>query len=267
MGNNLGEAAGTMWGTPSRHYDDISFSVSDALMHATMRLNPQAGEEILDIATGTGFNARSVARSGAKVTGVDIAEGLLSAGRELADHIEPSIDFVRGDACALPFTDARFDRAISTFGIMFAPDQAAAASELARVLKARGRAVLACWAPDPAVGRVFEILSEFSDVPPPDPDAPVPMRWGTEKGVKELLSQFFDLRFETGTSIGYFDDLESMWAFYARTFGPVRQLVESLDEAALAELRSQFMQEHEQFAGSAGIRIPRPYLLTIGRRL
>ncbi len=75
--------AARMWGAGGRHYDDISFAISDALAHAAQRLNPKQDERILDVATGTGWSARNAARVGAYVTGVDIAPELLSAAAEL----------------------------------------------------------------------------------------------------------------------------------------------------------------------------------------
>lgn len=258
------EISGNMWSSPAADYDDISFSVSDALMHTAMRLNPASGERILDIATGTGFSARNAARFGANVVGIDIAGGLLEAAREISAYTDPPVTFTKADAASLPFPDGEFDRAVSTFGIMFAPDQTGAANELARVLKPRGRVVITSWAPDPAVGRVFELLSEYQE--PAPTDGPSPMAWGEEGGVTELLGNHFELSFECGVSYGYFDSPEHLWRFYARTFGPIREIVESEDASTVAELSRRFQEEHEQFSGALGLTIPRPYLLAKGVR-
>src|SRR5512134_1789245 len=96
------EPAATMWGRGGRHYDDVSFAISDALAHAAQRLNARAGERILDIATGTGWSARNIARTGAAVTGVDISQELLAAARELSAHLQPPIEFRQADAEHLP---------------------------------------------------------------------------------------------------------------------------------------------------------------------
>ncbi len=101
-------------------------------------------DRILDVATGTGWSARNAARMGAEVIGVDIAEGLLAAARELSAHVRPPIKFHLGDAERLPFADGTFDGVISTFGVMFAADQAQAAVELGRVCRS-GAAL--CWRP------------------------------------------------------------------------------------------------------------------------
>ena len=97
------EAAARSWGHGGRAYDDISFVLSDALAHAAQRLDAAAGQEILDVATGTGWSARNAARRGARVTGVDIAPELLAAAAALSAHVEPAITFEHGDAERLPF--------------------------------------------------------------------------------------------------------------------------------------------------------------------
>lgn len=124
--------AAAMWSTGGDHYDTISFGIADALRHAVQRLAAKEGEEVLDVATGTGWAARLVARSGARVTGVDIAAGLIAAARHRSAHVMPRIEYRVADAERLPFADGRFDRVVSTFGVMFAGDHVRAARELAR---------------------------------------------------------------------------------------------------------------------------------------
>src|SRR5262249_12815141 len=111
-------SAAQMWSAGGKDYDNVSFAVSDALKHAAQRLNPQPAEAILEVATGTGWSARNVARRGARVTAIDIAPGLLAAAEELT--APRPIEFRLADAERLPFPDAHFDGIISTFGVMFA---------------------------------------------------------------------------------------------------------------------------------------------------
>jgi SAM-dependent methyltransferase len=112
------QPAAAMWGRGGKEYDEVSFAISDALAHAAQRLNARAGERILDVATGTGWSARNVARRGATVTGVDISPELLAAAGDLSQHIRPPIEFRLADAEQLPFDDGAFDGVISTFGVM-----------------------------------------------------------------------------------------------------------------------------------------------------
>src|SRR5215831_15704087 len=102
------EAVATMWGRGGKHYDDVSYAISDALAHAAQRLNARPDERVLDVATGTGWSARNVARTGAKVTGVDISDELLAAAHELSGHVTPPIEYRLGDAERLPFDNGAF---------------------------------------------------------------------------------------------------------------------------------------------------------------
>ena len=126
------------------------------------RLAPSPGQRILDVATGTGWASRRVAAYGAEVIGIDIAERLLDAARELADEQNFAIDYKTADAEDLPFPDDSFDGVISTFGVMFASDQEAAIRELARVCKPGARLAVAAWRPE---GTVPESNQMYGAVP------------------------------------------------------------------------------------------------------
>src|SRR6478735_3930779 len=175
------QPAATMWGRCGRNYDEVSFAISDALAHAAQRLNARDGERILDVATGTGWSARNVARRGAAVTAVDISPELLAAAADLSRHIRPPIEFRLGDAEQLPFGEGIFDGVISTFGVMFAVDQAAAAAELGRVCRSAGRLALATWAPEGAVAEFFKVIAQHSGTPP-SPSSP--LAWGDRAHVE-----------------------------------------------------------------------------------
>jgi SAM-dependent methyltransferase len=257
------QAAATMWGRGGRHYDDVSFAISDALTHAAQRLNAGAGERVLDVATGTGWSARNVARTGATVTGVDISEELLAAACELSAHVRPAINFQQADAERLPFADGAFDGIISTFGVMFALDQAQAALELARVCRSGGRLALTTWAPAGAVAQFFGVIAQHSDAPPPPAS---PLAWGDPAQVEKLLGNTFDLRFEPGVSNAYHGSEQDIWDWYTRGFGPLRQLTESLPADRLERLKRDVDAYHRHYAVPAGLHVKREYLLVIGRR-
>ena len=256
-------AAATMWGRGGKHYDDVSFAVSDALAHAAHRLNARPGERILDVATGTGWSARNVARTGAAVTAVDISQELLAAARELSGHIRPAIAFREGDAECLPFEERAFDGIISTFGVMFAFDQAKAADELARVCRPGGRLALTTWAAEGSVAEFFAIIARHSDAPPPPLS---PLAWGDPTHVGKLLGKAFDLKFERGLSNGYHRSTEDIWELYTRSFGPLKQLVASFPAVRVDQLRRDVDAYHRRYAVPAGLHVKREYLLTIGRR-
>lgn len=257
------EPAAKLWSRGGTGYDNVSYAISDALAHAAQRLDAKAGERILDVATGTGWTARNVARTGARVTGVDIADGLLEAARALSAHIEPPIAFVQGDAEALPFEDGEFDGVISTFGVMFAANQQDAAAELARVCKPGGRLVVAAWVPGGAVDEFFGVIAQHSDAPPPPAS---PMNWGDRKEAARLLGDAFELEFEDGQNIAYHDSPDAIWDWYGEGFGPIRHVMDSLDDAGRAALKADVDAYHAHYAGPMGLTVPRDYLIIRGTR-
>ena len=258
------EAAAKLWGATGRAYDEMSFMVSDALAHAAQRLQIHQAETVLDIATGTGWTARNLARSGAEVTAIDVAEEMLAGAMALSTHVYPPIAFRHGDAEDMPFTDGQFDAVASTFGVVFAPDHKRAAAETARVCRSGGRLVLLTWQPTGAVADFYAVTSKYSDAPPPEAS---PLLWGDPDHVTSLLGEFFDLTFETGVSRSYHPDGEQGAELFASCFGPVATLLESLDEERAAQLRQDLVDLHEGYRGDVGICVERPYLLVLGTRL
>jgi len=255
--------AAQVWDRGGSDYDNISFGVSDALSHAAQRLNPRPGQKILDVATGTGWTARNVARAGAQVTAVDIAPELLRAAEELSAHIKPGINFQQADAEELPFPDAGFDGVISTFGVMFAGNHEQAAGELGRVCRRGGRLSLVVWQPGGSVQDFLGIIGEHSGAPAPDPS---PLAWGDRDHVRKLLGDDFELWFEPGVNHHYFDAVEDAWEWYARGFGPMKQVISELTPDRQAAFRKDIDQYHGKFATDAGLHIQREYLLIAGRR-
>ncbi len=252
------EAAARSWGQGGRAYDDISFVLSDALAHAAQRLDAAAGQEILDVATGTGWSARNAARRGARVTAVDIAPELLDAAAALSAHVEPRITFEQADAERLPFPDRRFDGIISTFGVIFAFGQERAAAELARVCRPGGRLVIVAWTPKGAVAEFFGIIARHAAVPPPPAS---PLAWGDPAHVERLLGRHFDLAFEPGINHAYHESEDHIWEWYTRGFGPLRELAGRLDPPALAALRADLAVYHGHYRTSLGLHVQREYLL------
>src|SRR6478672_11112154 len=138
-------------------------------------------ERVLDVASGSGNAALAASRRFGEAVGVDYVPELLANGRERAAAEGLDVEFVEGDAQELPFEDAKFDVVLSTFGAMFAPDQAKTAAELLRVCRPGGRIGMANWTPDGLV--FFPLIAKHAPLPPGiDP----PSLWGTEERVREL---------------------------------------------------------------------------------
>src|SRR6478736_2217679 len=125
------------------------------------RVGVRPGDDVLDVACGTGNAAIRAAQDGGRVTGLDLTPELLAAGRDEAARAEVAVDFVEGDAEALPFPDGSFDVVLSVFGCMFAPRHEVAAHELARVLRPGGRLGVCAWTPDGSLGRMFRVVAGY----------------------------------------------------------------------------------------------------------
>jgi SAM-dependent methyltransferase len=261
--HNLRAAA--VWSRGGKAYDEISRGIGDAIAHCVLRLNPQRGESVLDLSTGTGWTSRLVARLGATVMGVDIAEDLLESARARAEAERLDIDYRLADAEQLPFTDGTFDAVISTFGVMFASRPEAAAAELARVVRPGGRIALATWAADGTVFGMFQVMKRFMP-PPPDPPPASPFAWGRQERITELLGEAFDLRFETGTSYYREPTPEAAWHTFSTGYGPTRTLYENLEPQQRQSLRDEFVAFHAGFSNDLGICVPRTYCITLGTR-
>lgn len=261
--HNAGPSA--VWSSGGEAYDRISHGILDAIEHAVNRLEPEGGQRVLDVATGTGWAARRLAERGVDVTGVDFAPEMLSAARALASARGLHIAFMEGDAEALPFEDGAFNAVISTFGVMFAQRPEDAAAELARVCRPGGRLVLAVWTPDGTVQDMFRIIKGY--MPKPEGSSPPsPFEWGSRERVRDLLSPAFDLRFEDGTSYYREPDGQAAWRAFSEGYGPVRTLADKLDADRREQFRKDFIAFHEGFADALGITVPRTYLVIHGTR-
>lgn len=144
----------------------------------------QPGSRVLDVAAGNGNATLAAARRYCLVTSTDYVDTLLARGRERADADGLDPVFQTADAEALPFADDSFDVVLSTFGVMFTPDQERAAAELLRVCRPGGVVALANWTPEGLIGQMFKTLGSHL---PPVPGVKSPARWGTAKGIVELF--------------------------------------------------------------------------------
>src|SRR3712207_232706 len=149
----------------------------------------RSGDDVLDVATGSGNTAISAARRFCNVRGMDLAPESVEHARRRAEAEGREITFEVGDAEDLPYEDASFDVVLSTIGVMFCPDQEKAASELLRVCRSRGKIGLASWTPDSFTGQMLKTVGKR--VPPPPGEEP-PSLWGLEERLQELLGDGVD---------------------------------------------------------------------------
>ncbi len=259
--------AQSVWNSPAGRYDDISRSIADAIEHAVERIQPKPGEQILDLATGTGWGSRIIAQRfpSAKITGADIADQMLEHARAAAALQGLKIDYHHADAEKLPFADAAFDGIISTFGVMFVGKPEAAAAELARTVRKGGRLVLATWKHDSNVFHMFGVMKKFMPAPP-QPPPPSPFEWGKYERLEQLLGEHFELKFEEGTNRYRYGSGEQAFDLWLNHYGPSKSLAASLDDARRAEFRRDMIAWHEKFESPLGYDQPRQYIITSGVR-
>ncbi|MDD1015061.1 class I SAM-dependent methyltransferase [Pseudomonas rubra] len=224
-------------------------------------------EQVLDVAAGNGNATLAAARRGCQVTSTDYVGELLKRGEERAraEHLS-NVVFQVADVEALPFQAGAFDAVVSTFGVMFAPDQAQAARELGRVCRSGGRIGLANWTPQGFVGQMFKTLGRH--VPPPAGALP-PSRWGDEEQLHTLFAdaigsikvnrEHFNFRYR---SPAHFIDVFRTW------YGPVHKAFASLEgdkASALESDLSQLLNDSNVAQGS--LVVPSEYLeVVITRR-
>jgi ubiquinone/menaquinone biosynthesis C-methylase UbiE len=214
----------TMWG--SGNYAAVAEKISEAGELVIERSGLEPGMDLLDVACGTGNATIPAARAGARATGLDFSAELLAIARERGSDAMVEVEWIEGDAQELPFDDASFDRVISTFGHMFAPDHARTAGEMLRVCRPGGAIAVACWTPEGSMGRMVRTLAEL--VPPP-PGGPPPILWGTEEHQRELLGEG---EFERREIVWEDESEESYAQFMLESFGPLLNARETLAERA-----------------------------------
>ncbi len=233
-----------------------------AVVAETAGIEP--GMKVLDVATGSGNAAIPAAQAGGEVTGLDLTPELFVAARRHAEEAGVTIEWVEGDAEALPFEDASFDRVLSTFGVMFAPRQKVAAAELARVCRPGGSVVVANWTPAGFIGRMFAVVGRHL---PPPPGAALPVQWGDERHVRTLLGGQLLLAQERRTVDLRAPSCDAFVAKYDEAFGPFILARKALGDERFAALLDDFRALIEEFdEGDGELHVPAEYLLTVAHR-
>jgi ubiquinone/menaquinone biosynthesis C-methylase UbiE len=221
-------------------------------------LDLRAGEEVLDVAAGNGNATLAAARRFAAVTSTDYVGALLERAKERAAAERLPVAFQEADAEALPFADGSFAVVLSTFGVMFAPNQAKAASELVRVTRKGGRIGMANWTPEGFIGQLLKTVGKH--VPPPAGVKPVSL-WGSTAWLHETFAghkvdatpQFFAFRYE---SPEHFLDV------FKSYYGPVNRAFAALDAGKQNALQGEILDLLRTFnrAGKDSLVVPGEYL-------
>jgi ubiquinone/menaquinone biosynthesis C-methylase UbiE len=224
------------------------------------------GQEVLDVAAGSGNASIPAALAGARVIASDLAPELLEVGRGLADTAGVDVTWEQGDAEALPYADASFDVVMSCVGVMFAPHHELAAAELVRVARPGATIGLASWTPEGFIGRMFAAMKPYAA--PPPPGAQPPPLWGSEAHVRELLADGVEeLAAEKRSLAVEFARPEDFRDFFKRTYGPTIVTYRGIadDPEKVAALDRALVDLARDAMGDDG-RMRWEYLLVVARR-
>jgi SAM-dependent methyltransferase len=231
------------------------------------RLGLKPGDQVLDVACGTGNLALPAARAGARVTGIDIAPALVVqlAARAAAEGL--TLEAREGDAEALPFADDSFDTVVTMFGAMFAAHPQQAANELLRVTRPGGRIAMANWTPEGFVGRMLKLTVGY--VPPPA-GVPSALLWGNARTVEERIGAgLSDLRFERRAMVlAYPFGPEETVELFRTWYGPTVRAFAALEEERQRKFFDDLVRlwtEHNT-AGPNGTRVESEFLAVVGTR-
>jgi ubiquinone/menaquinone biosynthesis C-methylase UbiE len=225
------------------------------------------GSRVLDVACGAGNGAIAAARRNADAVGLDYVPALLARARERAAAEGYDIEFVEGDAQALPFDDGSFDYVISTFGAMFAPDQKKTASELLRVCRSGGKIGMANWPPRGLIGGgMFRIAAEHA---PPPPGVQPPTLWGTQERLRELFDdQVSELTTNDRQVTFRYRSPEHWLEVYKAYFGPVITAFARVGDEGAQALENDLLElvSSANRGGDAALVTPADYVEVVAVR-
>src|SRR4051812_532740 len=202
-------------------------------------LDLRAGQSVLDVAAGNGNASLAAARRWGDVTATDYVLALLDRARERAQAERLDIAFREADAENLPFRDESFDVVVSTFGVMFTPDQDRAAAELIRVCKRGGKIGLASWTPEGFIGQIFKTVGKHL---PPPAGARSPALWGTEARINEMFApQAAAIKVERRHFNFRYRSPEHFLDVFKNFYGPMLKAFAALDTANQQRLRDDIL--------------------------
>jgi ubiquinone/menaquinone biosynthesis C-methylase UbiE len=223
-------------------------------------LDMRAGQTVLDVAAGNGNIALAAARRWCDVTATDYVRALLGRARERAEAERLNIAFQEADAEALPFANGQFDIVVSTFGVMFTPDQERAAGEMVRVCKRGGKIGLANWTPDGFIGQLFKTIGKHM---PPPAGVKSPALWGTRARLAELFEPHAtSIKSAQRNFVFRYRSPEHWLDIFRSYYGPVLKTFAALEPAKQQALQHDLLALVGQFnrADDGTMVVPSEYL-------
>lgn len=254
----------TVWDLGGMKYDIISKHIADAINHCIIRLEANCNDKVLDIATGTGWTTRQLAKSGIEATGIDFSYELIKAAKKLSKNENLDCTFYLADAEDLPFKENEFDKIISTFGIIFCQNPEKVVHEIARVCKSGGGLALTAWTQDSTIYHQFEIFNKYTPKTKKKSSLS-PFLWGSDrKWVESILNPYFEVKFEEGQTTYYAKNSIIAWELISSCYGPAISLIKNLDGSQSSTLKKEMVEYFDQYKTELGIAIPRKYKVITG---
>ena len=219
----------------------------------------RSDQRVLDVAAGNGNATLAAARRFADVVSTDYVGALLERGRDRAAADRLPVTFQEADAEALPFADASFDVVLSTFGVMFAPNQQQAASELIRVCRPGGKIGLANWTPESFIGRLFRTIGKY--VPPP-PGVKSPALWGNKAHLDTLFAPKATVAVESRNFVFRYKSPKHWVEIFRNYYGPVVKAFAAIDPQAREALEADLyaLLDTSNVADDGTLVVPGEYL-------
>lgn len=239
-------------------WEQVAARIAPVHDHLVRLLAPRPGDRWIDVATGTGAVAIRAAALGAHVTAVDIAPRLIERARGKAVENGVDVEFLIGDAEALPFPREAFDVVASAFGVEEPPDHAAVGRELTRVCRPTGTIGLAVWANDPEWEAVRALAHRSGSGAKPEG-----MRWAEPEYVEGLLGTRFSLRLEEGLIRLSADSGEVAWRTATGTGGMLNSVVARLSRSRREDFHEAYVRYHERYRVGGHVRVPKRYVIMV----
>jgi len=228
-------------------------------------LDLRSNQRVLDVAAGNGNATLAAARRFAEVVSTDYVGALLERGRQRAEADGFRVEFREADAEALPFDNDSFDVVVSTFGVMFTPNQQQAASELVRVCRPGGKIGLANWTPESFVGRLFKTIGKYV---PPAPGVKSPALWGTSEHLETLFGTAATIDVQHRQFIFRYKSPRHWVEVFRDYYGPVLKAFAAIDPDAREALEADLYALIDAFntAEDGTVVIPGEYLEVVATK-
>ncbi|MDP1962213.1 MAG: class I SAM-dependent methyltransferase [Reyranella sp.] len=222
----------------------------------------RSNQRVLDVAAGNGNATLAAARRFADVVSTDYVGALLDRGRDRANADHLTVTFKEADAEALPFDDASFDVVLSTFGVMFTPNQEQAAKEMLRVCRPGGKIGLANWTPESFIGQLFKTIGKYV---PPAPGVKSPALWGTKAHLETLFGPKAAVAAESRHFVFRYKSPNHWLEIFRGYYGPVLKAFAAIDPEARVALEKDIRALLDKFntARDGTVVVPSEYLEVI----